>query len=204
MLWSITKLTGYRRWETEWEGPVIGNENYIFMFAYRNDRRYFPEDHGWIKFKTPSLSRKNSDTMDKIINNNSVFVHVRRGDYLSATYRTRFEGICTAAYYQKAIGMMKERHPGALFVVFSDDIEWCRENISGTGSDTIYVYRNTGNDSYLDMYLMAHCTAGVIANSTFSYWAARLVKKKDIIYPAKWINSKYGVPDIFEDDWTGL
>lgn len=68
----------------------------------------------------------------------------------------------------------------------------------------MYVDWNTGHDSYLDMYLMAHCKAGILANSTFSYWAARLCQRKEIVYPAQWIHASYGIPDMFEDHWIGI
>ncbi len=204
MMRRITQLTGYQRWETAWEGPVIKHENYLSLYAYRNDRRYIPQNRDWIKFKQPVLSRQNVDVLHRITSGCSVFIHVRRGDYLSETYRERFWGICTMEYYQKAVRLMRERHPGAQFFVFSDDMAWCRSHLTSLGDDITYVDWNTGHDSYLDMYLMAHCEAGIMANSTFSYWAAKLVKKKDIVYPAQWSRSEYGVPDIFESDWIAL
>ena len=66
---------------------------------------------------------------------------------------------------------------------------------------TVIVGNNaTGNSSFIDMYLMANCKVNVIANSTFSYWAARLNQDNILtIYPKKWYNSKYAVPDIFHN-----
>ena len=204
LMLRITRLTGYRRWETTWDGPVIKDESYLFLYAYRNNRRYIPLERDWIRFKRPVLSQQNVDVLGRITSGSSVFVHVRRGDYLSAKYRDRFWGICTMEYYQKAMRLMRERHPGARFFVFSDDTAWCRNHITSTDNDMEYIDWNTGYDSYLDMYLMAHCKAGIMANSTFSYWAARLVRQKDVIYPVQWSRSQYGVPDIFEPDWIGI
>lgn len=71
--------------------------------------------------------------------------------------------------------------------------------------NAIYVNANVGNSSFIDMYLMANCKVNVIANSTFSYWAARLNQDNILtIYPKKWYNSKYAVPDIFPSEWVGV
>ena len=84
------------------------------------------------------------------------------------------------------------------------DITWAHTNIK-LKKDTIFVTWNTGAKSLIDMYLMSQCKNGIIANSTFSYWGALLgTKKKYIIYPRKWWNSKQGNPNIFLENWLPL
>ena len=52
---------------------------------------------------------------------------------------------------------------------------------------------------------MSKAKAVIMANSTFSYWGAKLNRVAQmVIYPKKWINSPYEVPDIFESNWIGL
>ena len=62
---------------------------------------------------------------------------------------------------------------------------------------------NTGNKSIFDMYLMSRCKAIIMANSTFSYWGARLGKDNIVIYPQKWFQD-IPAPDIFPLDWLGI
>ena len=93
---------------------------------------------------------------------------------------------------------MKLKHPDATFFVFSNDMEWTKNNILNLGKRVVYVDWNQGDDSYLDMFLMSHCKACIMANSTFSFWGAKIGSRKDIIYPAKWSNSPFGNPDIFD------
>lgn len=99
---------------------------------------------------------------------------------------------------------MLERYPDARLFAFSDDIPWMREHLVTLPKNTVFVDWNKGRDSYLDMYLMSNCKAGIIANSTFSYWGARLGEEKYVIYPSKWINSSFGAFDIFEESWQGI
>ena len=197
------KYIGYKRWEDHVE-PIIPNENLPLLYAYSNNKKYIPQERNWIRFKVSQLSPCNKKTLSIIETSDSVFLHVRRGDYLSPKYFNKFGGICDITYYQKAIAMIQDRHPAAMFFVFSDDIEWVRKNLGGLLSKASFVDWNKGSDSYLDMYLMAHCKAGIMANSTFSYWGAKLCRKKDIIYPLKWTNTEEPSPDIFEDDWLGI
>ena len=87
------------------------------------------------------------------------------------------------------------------FFVFSDDIDWAKSIINVP--NVTFVNNNKGKDSYIDMFLMSLCHHNIIANSTFSYWAARLNKKTNmVIYPSKWYNTF--TPDIFPESWCGI
>ncbi len=206
-LWKLFSLycryTGYKLWD-EHTPALIKDERQVFMYAYHPDNRYIPTDRHWLRFKTLRLSERNIEALDRIKTSDSVFVHVRRGDYTLPCNVKRYGAICTEEYYAKAIRMMTERHPKAQFFVFSDDMPWTRRHLPKLLADVTFIDWNKGRDSYLDMYLMSHCKAAIIANSTFSYWGARLGEKKDVIYPKKWLNASFGAFDIFEDDWQGI
>ena len=93
-----------------------------------------------------------------------------------------------------AIRIITEKVNDAVFYVFSDDISWVQTHLDIPNA--VYVNWNTGESSIYDMYLMSSCKYNIIANSTFSYWAARLNKKTNmVIYPSKWYNTF--TPDIF-------
>lgn len=86
-----------------------------------------------------------------------------------------FGNICTQKYYHDAIRIITEKVNDAVFYVFSDDISWVQTHLDIPNA--VYVNWNTGESSIYDMYLMSSCKYNIIANSTFSYWAARLNKK---------------------------
>lgn len=98
--------------------PIIQNEKAIFYYAYRNNKIYIPQNTDWIKFKEPHLSEQNAEVLRQIKSTDSVFIHVRRGDYLSPLYIKRFNGICTPNYYNKAISIIQEHLPQAKFLSF--------------------------------------------------------------------------------------
>lgn len=202
-LYTIKKLTG-------WTGlldlnqVIMEKEDAIVYFALHTDKRYIPEGD-WLKFKVneKNLDDKNYKCLNDIYDGNSVFIHVRRGDYLSPKYKDRFEGCCTLDYYIKAIEYVKENINNPQFYIFSNDLNWCKENLPV--EKPVYVDWNTDERSPLDMFLMSQCSAGIIANSSFSYWGAMLGKKKKITtYPEKWVNPPFTCGDIFPDYWIKL
>lgn len=185
-------------------GTRTVNPNAIVYNGCKVNKAFIPKGTDWLKFKIFELNPQNDFVLNRINECNSVFVHIRRGDYLSDKYRKRFEGTCPITYYHSAISFMEKNFEKPFYFVFSDDIEWVKKNIQ-LPSNATYITWNTGKDSYIDMYLMSNCKAGIIANSTFSFWAARLGKEKKIVtYPERWINTEDGAPDIFPDSWIKL
>lgn len=202
-LYVIKKLTG-------WTGlldlnqVVMGKENAVVYFAQHTDKRYIPKGE-WLRFKINEdiLEEKNILVLKEIRKSNSVFIHVRRGDYLTPKYRERFKGCCSSDYYRRAIAYMKENVDNPRFFIFSDDIQWTKENIKV--DNPIYIDWNLNERSPLDLYLMSECKYSIIANSTFSYWGAMLGNKKALVtYPARWINPPFEVGDLFLENWMKL
>ncbi len=116
--------------------------------------------------------------LDKIRLCNSVAVHVRRGDYASNPDINKTYGVCSLAYYQQAIDYIKERVINAQLFVFSNDIDWCRRELK---YDLPVTYVSGSFAPPVDFYLMSSCKHFVIANSTFSWWAAWLGDAPDKI-----------------------
>jgi len=139
------------------------------------------------RFKKP-LDQINTAVLESIQKSNSVSIHIRRGDYLIDPV---LGGLCTLNYYQTAIEVIASRVNQPEFFIFSDDINWCKTNIK-TGYPTAFISGNGGTNSYIDMQLMSNCQHNIIANSSFSWWAAWLNDNpgKIIIGPKKWTNSK--------------
>jgi hypothetical protein len=116
----------------------------------------------------------------------SISVHVRRGDYLE---NELLGNICDRGYYLNAIEKLKEKVENPRFIVFSNDIIWCRNNLPF--SEAIFVDWNQGKNSYKDMQLMSLCQHHIIANSSFSWWGSWLNPNKDkiIVSPKNWVNT---------------
>lgn len=153
------------------------------------------------KFRNINLSSKNKDILELIKSSNSVSLHIRRGDYQNPENIKYFGQFCTDEYYNEAINIVKEEVSNPVFFVFSDDIPWLKANMGL--ENAFYVDENKGSDSWIDMYLMSRCKNNIIANSTFSYWAAMLKETAGIVlYPKKWYY--WDNPDIFPTDWISV
>lgn len=127
-----------------------------------------------------------------------VSIHVRRGDSLRNGTLARL----SLDYYRQAARSFDD----ACFIVFSDDIPWCRSNL-GIDGDVHYV---ESEKDYVDLLLMARCDHHIIANSTFSWWSAYLNESENarVLYPYPWFRGKKhstrDMSDFFMPGWEKL
>jgi hypothetical protein len=124
-----------------------------------------------------------------------VSIHVRRGDY---TLYPNHHPVCSDDYYQSAIGKFDLKN--SVFLVFSDDIEWCKKKFEGDN----FIFSDT-NNPYLDLAIMSICDHHIIANSSFSWWGAWLNTSEDkkVIAPSKWFGPAINkdTSDIYCEGW---
>lgn len=145
--------------------------------------KLLPKSVFFPKVKIPQEMRSFED---KILNlHHTVSIHFRRTDYFSPRYIDRF-GVCTKQFYQNAMAMLEEEVQSPTYVVFSDDMEWVKSNITFR-HQTIYIPNHNIN-SYWYIYLMSLCSHNIIANSTFSWWGAYLNNNagQKVYGPDKW------------------
>ena len=152
-----------------------------------------------------SQNPENARAAERMERENSVSVHIRRGDYLDPENAGMFGGICTDEYYETAMNQVREQLPDARFYMFSDDPAYLKKHFRGT--EYTIVDWNHGADSFYDCWLMSHCRANICANSTFSFWGARLNPRTDklMIRPAKHKNSQTIDPERMHalwEDWV--
>lgn len=172
---------------------ALSSKKYYYYYGTWQSELYFKDIQSIIRdafsFNYNLLSDKTLDIL-KIITNSpvpTVSIHVRRGDYLSISFKDGLGCCCTLDYYKHAISYVLENiHKNVLFVFFSDDISWVKDNIKVPNA--LYVNHNCGLDSWQDMFLMSQCSFNIIANSSFSWWAAWLNSNIDkiVIAPKRW------------------
>lgn len=184
------------------EGPYFQALEYIEDVAH-----LLPKLFGPSKLGKKRLFETHEKTLQRILLTGCHFtaIHVRRTDYLDNP--DRFPQM-TPKYWHAATNAVLAEHPDTLFLVFSDDIPWCRSH-----SDELNV---TGRAEYIeghvrpipprerigkepadiyDLWLMARCHAHIICNSTYSWWGAFLSDQRMVFYPDVW----YG-PDAQHSD----
>ncbi|MBC7981871.1 alpha-1,2-fucosyltransferase, partial [Candidatus Parcubacteria bacterium] len=126
------------------------------------------------------LSQTAQDVL-KNIDTNSVSIHIRRGDYVNNNHH----GSCDLGYYYKALHHIKSKISSPHFFIFSDDIQWAKDNMQ-IGEATFV--SNGDIPEVEELILMSMCSHNIIANSTFSWWAAYLNQNlhKIVIAPKQW------------------
>lgn len=178
-----------------------GNEKSIAFDGFYFDKKYFSfvKERECIKLNYDNLSDKNLNFIEEKSDKELVAIHIRQGDYAN---NPNYMGICTPQYYDEAISIVKRNLKNPYFLFFSDNPSFVRQNFNLENG--CVVDWNQGNNSYMDFLLMGKCKAYIIANSTFSYWAARLNENPLlVIYPKKWWNFDAKI-DIFPNEWIGL
>ena len=152
----------------------------------------------------PELDRRNKVLAQKMDRESSVSVHIRRGDYLDPPNFAILGNIATQEYYNSAMNYFLEKDPDTHFYIFTSDHEYARENFSDTSRYTIVDW-NTGKNSIQDLMLMSRCRGNICANSTFSFWGARLNRRPDreLVRTYKMRNNQPVTPEIMHDYWEG-
>jgi hypothetical protein len=180
--------------------------------GYWQSEKYFSEIEEIIRseFKVKRKPEaENAKMLSKIKEHTSVSIHIRRGDYVTNPVTNKVHGFLGLEYYNRAISHFEKRLTDPVFLVFSDDIEWARENIQSNDS-LIFVDHNNEDNDYEDLRLMRNCKFHIIANSSFSWWGAWLSEyhNKEVVAPKKWFASsrkqRENVHEIVPKRWMRL
>ena len=200
----------YEHSECEFDEPVYcGLRPYRYYRGYWQNEGYFVDIEPMIReafqFNINILSEKTKAIASKMNRELSVSIHVRRGDYENLPEaKAMHGGICSLDYYHKAIDFIRQRLGSNIcFYLFSDDVNWMEENLQL--ENRCIIDWNQGEDSWQDMYLMSCCRHHIIANSSFSWWAAWLNpnKSKIVLTPNKWFNHTDAV-GIVPESWIKI
>lgn len=185
----------------------------IFLKGYFQSYKYFTGVENKIRqfyeFPDEKLDGRNEETRSRILAKPSVSVHIRRGDYVENRKTQEFHGNCSVEYYKKAINYLLVSIKDFNLVFFSDDISWVQNQFKDLPYEKIFVTGNLNENSWKDMYLMSLCDHNIIANSSFSWWAAWLNKnpEKKVVAPKKWfadIDQEQKSLDLLPPDWIRI
>jgi hypothetical protein len=154
------------------------------------------------QFCINKINIKTNNIVANIKNEESVSIHIRRGDYLNRG-ENKFANIATLEYYKKALEYIKYTVNNPHYYIFSDDKDWVLKNIH-LDNMTIVDWNN-GKESWNDMFLMSICKINVNPNSTFSWWGSYLNKNKDkiVIVPDRFISNVPNV-DFYPEEWIKM
>ena len=173
---------------------VLDARDDTLLIGYWQSERYFADVRDLIR---GDLALDNGEDAT------AVSVHVRRGDYAATPVTRQFHGLLGEDYYRRALELVRGRVPDARVLAYSDDPEWVREHLDSCGPLTL---ATTGN-AHEDLRAMSGARHHVVANSSFSWWAAWLGERDDsvVVAPQAWFAAEsVEEGDIVPSRWTRL
>jgi Glycosyl transferase family 11 len=172
-----------------------------YLLGYWQFEDYFADqaEHVRRAFTFPEMSVDSERLAEEIRASPAVSIHVRRGDY------TRHEllGFLDEAYYARAVETIARTAGEIYLFVFSDDPDWCRENLRFHHPTTIVARPLCEERAWEDMSLISLCRHNVVSNSTFSWWGAWLnpSPSKLVVAPERWSLGTKRIGDPIPRHW---
>jgi hypothetical protein len=204
---ALKKITGKHHWEylnvpiirenesdQSFDATLLQAPPDCVFFGYFQTPLYFQGIEHLIRSELSTeglgLELGHENLAARLRESNSVAVHVRRTDYVN----NRNLYLPDADYYQRAMDRMRDAVPSARFFVFSDDPKWCiKEFVS---PDTTVLTHSDPYQPLTDLHLMSLAANHIIANSSYSWWAAWLGKKEGqtVLMPNQWSKGTIKAP----------
>ncbi len=179
----------------------------VFLDGFWQSHLYFKDIEATIRQDftvKPELIKNVIEKGKELENKPSIAVHIRRGDFLNPKIAA-YHGILNALYFEKAIGLIKDKIPGVFVYFFSDDVEWVKQNLAiDKNTELISSFTKSAIE---DFYLMTKCRHNIIANSSFSWWPAWLNENpgKIVIAPQKWFaKTDINTNDLIPSNWIRI
>lgn len=184
--------------------PDFQAEN-IDLIGFFQSKKYFQEHCGVIHNMFDLNATNNIDfkafcqrELDDSVNYPKCSIHVRRGDY---TDGTGYHVMDKEYYIEAAKAIFGKSYEKVNYFIFSDEIMWCDKNFDFPHQLFF------DNSEIIDMFMMSSCDHNIIANSSFSWWAAELNKNPDkkVVAPLKWfLRDEYDTKDLYQDKWIKI
>ena len=171
----------------------------LFIGYFQSEMNFTDREYVKNLFKPSEEIINKVATYDNLFEGITCSLNVRRRNYLN------FKEIhppCSLDYYKKAIGTIRN-YGVDKFIVFTDDMNWCKNNFNG--DEFVFVE----DIDYVELFLIAKCHHHIIANSSFSWWGAWLGEEVEskIIAPQKWFGSflpEDHAADIIPERWKKI
>jgi hypothetical protein len=164
-----------------------------YFDGYWGTQDYFIENADLLKkeftLKERFKTNEFNDLVEEAKMTHSVALHIRRGDYVQNDKFSKIFNSLSLDYYKNAIDHVSGKDKNIKLFIFSDDIGWAKSNLSFLAEiDHVFIENQLNSMDFLEFSLMCQCKHFIMANSTFSWWAAWLGQKSNsiVIAPKNW------------------
>ena len=192
----LFKKTYYKEKKKTFNPSVLNIKKSAYLRGFWQSESYFYDYKDEIvqlfQFRDKNFI-KNHTLLEDIQNSNAVSINIRLGDYVTNEVNKRVHFVCKKEYYTNALKYIVKKVESPKFFVFSDDLIGSKEFLPD-GHD--YVFADTANWQE-DMYFMSQAKHNIVANSSFSWWAAWLNQNanKIVVAPSKWFTDEAKIND---------
>lgn len=209
--WRWFKFKILRLQYIGWFPKMLDVKDKSYLDGFWQSYKYFDDIRDTLikdfSLKIP-LEETHLEIVEKISSVNSVSLSVRRTDYLLPA-NFKMMGVCSENYYQKAIELIESKVENPNFFIFTDDVDWVKNNIKINHPVTYIseLSKDKPLTDYQELILASKCQHNIIANSSFSWWGAWLNTNPDkiVIAPDKWFNNdSIKIDDIIPPTWTKI
>lgn len=198
----------YKEESFRFDPHFFQSKNHLYLKGYRQSELYFQHIQDDVRtnlFLQSSLYNDVHEFGKQLKNEQSISIHIRRGDYTNQLVQD-YHGVLDQQYYQHAINLIEAKVKQANLYVFSDNPSWVKEHLQFQ-QPVQFVSGAISKNHYEDFYLMSCCRHNIIANSSFSWWAAWFNSNpnKNVLAPMKWFNAAHlDTTDLIPPGWMRI
>lgn len=206
---SITNINLIQEGKLTFDPHIFSLHGSLWLKGHWGSFKYYQNIRPLLQHEiaTPGqLNPKSAELISAISESDAIAIHIRRGDYVTNKRAAKRHCLCDMEYYRAGLQIAAQGLKNPHCYIFSDDTEWVRDNFKIAVPMTI-VDINGPDDAHQDLWLMAACKRFIIANSSFSWWAAWLSKAKDklVVCPKKWaVRANHDTQNLIPADWIQI
>jgi hypothetical protein len=196
--WIREKPFGFRK-------QLLSLGDFVYLDGFWQSEQFFPGLRGLLQAHFQLArppQRRSVELAWEIDRQQSVALHVRRGDYINHPTT----GVCPPDYYLICVEALLERYADLRIYLFSDDLPWCKQHLRFPCRVTL-VEHNGDSGPHEDLWLMTRCRHHIIANSSFSWWGAWLrADESGVVHaPQPWfLDQRLDTRSIVPANWTKI
>ncbi|MBE6534667.1 MAG: alpha-1,2-fucosyltransferase [Ruminococcaceae bacterium] len=185
----------------------LHHEKSVYYDGYWQTSKYFKDyRNDLLKLFLPKdgFSKVELDLFSMLQKENSVAVHIRKGDFTNSSVR-KVGHLLPISYYKNSMDFFRKKIEKTSFFIVSDDPEWARLQFGGL-SDVKFIADYNNGSMLTDLFCIANCKHGIMSASTFSWWGNWLRRDAGLVVVPSglYYNEFFYEPEWIKIDLNGV